>query len=333
MEERIIALITTFLGEYGKHSGDWYSFNCPNCAEMKGVRADNKYNFEVKVDLMSRGCGWAHCWACEHRMPLTALFKRYASSIVADEFRQIVYDFRSAKKYVLNEFSDGNVMADFGEDEFMLPDSFKPLNEEDADCAEAMAYLKSRNIDEAIIKRYNIGYIGNDRKAEFSLRNRIIIPSYDSFGNLNYWVGRDYTGKSKLRYRNPKVEKTKFIFNEGKINWYEPITLVEGPFDHIVVPNSIPLLGKTLNKDYALFDRLVKSAKSDVNVFLDADAGSSVRKVVSVLLSTPLRDNIKVIECPDGYDASLLYEKFGSKSIISLLSRAKRVDESDLITF
>ena len=100
----------------------------------------------------------------------------------------------------------------------------------------------------------------------------IIIPSYNALGELNYWVGRDYLPPmrnehskvlngvsqiiphtySRLKYDNPKVEKKNIIFNEEKIQWDADITLVEGPFDHIVVPNSVPLLGKALNKEYKL---------------------------------------------------------------------------------
>jgi hypothetical protein len=47
---------------------------------------------------------------------------------------------------------------------------------------------------------------------------------------------------NKLKYINPKAEKQEIIFNIGKLNLDATIYLVEGVTDHIVTPNSIPLL-------------------------------------------------------------------------------------------
>ena len=336
MEESVLTLISTFLGSYGKHSGEWYSFNCPECAEEKGVKADNKYNLEVKIDLTVKGCGGYHCWRCKDtndtRGTIVSLFKKYASKTVLDEFKQIVNDYREARKYELFD-GNGDIPDEFLEDnEFYLPDGFKPIRENDRNALEAVKYLLKRGIDIKVINRFNIGYIGNNEKVHFSLRNRIVIPSYDSFDSLNYWVGRDYTGNNNIRYKNPKAEKTKFIFNEGKINWYEPITLVEGPFDHIVVPNSVPLLGKTLSEDYLLYKMLVKRSRSLVYIFLDDDALINAKKIYKILENSDLNGRVRLIECPDGYDASLIYEKYGTKGIISLLTRAKKLNDYELAT-
>lgn len=337
MEESVLNLLYTFLGSYGKHSGEWYSFNCPECAAEKGVKADNKYNLEVKIDLTVKGCGGYHCWRCKDtngtKGTLVSLFKKYASKTVLDEFKQIVNDFREAKKYELFDGS-GVIPDEFIEDnEFYLPEGFKPIRENDKYAADVKQYLLKRGIDDKIIKKYNIGYIGNNPSVHFSLRNRVVIPSYDAFDSLNYWVGRDYTGKNKIRYKNPKAEKTQFIFNEGKINWYEPITLVEGPFDHIVVPNSIPLLGKTLDKDYLLYKTLIQRSRSLIYILLDDDALYNAKKIYKLLENSELSGRIRLIECPAGYDASLVYEKYGKKGIVSLLTHAKKLNDYDLATF
>lgn len=336
MEENILSLLAAFLGEYGKHSGEWYSFNCPVCAEEKGVKEDGKYNLEVKIDLSVRGCGAHHCWRCKEtagtKGTLVTLFKKYASKPVLDEFKQIVNEYREAKKYELFG-GNGEIPDEFGEDnEFYLPDGFKPIRNTDENAKDAIEYLKNRGISDNIIKAYNIGYIGNDQTVHFSLRNRVVIPSYDAFDGLNYWVGRDYTGKNKVRYKNPKAEKTQFIFNEGKINWYEPITLVEGPFDHIVVPNSIPLLGKSLGTEYLLYKTLIKRSHSFVNVFLDDDAIVNAKKIYKLLENSELKDRVRLIDCPAGYDASLIYEEYGKRGIIALLTRARKISEYELAT-
>lgn len=333
MEENILRLLVSFLGDYGKESGGWYSFNCPNCAEIKGVKADNKYNLEITIDPAENGCGYCHCWSCEKRYTLVKLFKKYAPRETFDELRHIVIDYRESRKYQLNlkttEFA--NEFSENGE--FMLPKGYKPIREDDKEAKDAIEYLTGRGIGAKIIERFNIGYIGDDKSSNFVLRNRIIIPSYDWNDNLNYWVGRDYTGKAKLRYKNPKAEKSMFVFNESKVNWYEPITLVEGPFDHIVVPNSIPLLGKVLKPDYAVYQTLVSKAKSLVRIFLDDDAPEAARRMYKLLNDSTLKGKVQLIQCPEGFDASLLYEKQGAKAIISLLNKGITLTDYELLNY
>jgi hypothetical protein len=60
---------------------------------------------------------------------------------------------------------------------------------------------------------------------------------------------------NKLKYINPKAEKQEIIFNIGKLNLDATIYLVEGVTDHIVTPNSIPLLGKVISSDKLLHDK------------------------------------------------------------------------------
>ena len=100
----------------------------------------------------------------------------------------------------------------------------------------------NRGIRPADIVKYNIGYCEG---GEYS--NRIIIPSYDSEGVLNYFVSRAiYDGP--MKYKNPKVSKDVIGFDLF-INWKEPIVLCEGVFDAITIRrNAIPLFGKTIQK-------------------------------------------------------------------------------------
>ena len=90
-----------------------------------------------------------------------------------------------------------------------------------------------------------IGYTTYDTTQK-QVSSRIIIPSFNEYGELNYWTGRFTKLKHRQKYYNPIIERKDIIFNEEHIQWDADITLVEGPFDHIVVPNSIPLLGKAL---------------------------------------------------------------------------------------
>ena len=100
----------------------------------------------------------------------------------------------------------------------------------------AMLFLRKRGITEQDIERYNLGYC-----VEGEYQNRIIIPSYDSNGKLNYFVGRDFYYASTLKYKNPPIPKDVIGF-DLYVNWSLPIILVEGVFDAMIVLNPIPYL-------------------------------------------------------------------------------------------
>lgn len=332
MEDKIIELLESFLGEYSKQCGEWYSFNCPCCAEENFGEPDNKYNLEVKIDAAVKGCGGFHCWKCGDtdgmKGTLVALFKRYANSEVYNRFKETVKEYRESSYYILD--SDTSLNTDIADVEYLsLPNGFKPLTNIDEDSKEAYQYLKGRGITDELIRRYNIGYINASK--DYSLRKRVYIPSYDSFDNLTYWIGRDYTDKNKQKVKNPKRSKTEVVFNEGKINWYEPVTLVEGPFDHIVTPNSIPLMGKSLGEDSAVFNALVDKCRCGVNIFLDDDAIDSAYKLYKKLNDTILSGTVKIIVPPIGYDPSLLYQEYGRSGIIEVLRTAKAPNEYDVL--
>lgn len=334
MEDNIKDLLISFLGDYSKQCGEWYSFNCPCCADENFGQPDDKYNLEVKIDIGTRGCGGFHCWKCGDingmKGTLVYLFKRYAPSKTYSEFKNLVKEYRESMSYLLP--SDDEINSDIADVEYlMLPEGFKTINKDDKKCKKAYDYLTSRGITDKIISEFHIGYIANNSK-DYSLRYRVYIPSYDSFDNLTYWVGRDYTGKNVQKVKNPKQSKTEIVFNEGRINWYEPVTLVEGPFDHIVTPNSIPLMGKTLISDNAVFKTLVKKCKCGVNIFLDDDALESAYKLYDILNNGVLKDKIKIIKSPDGYDPSLLFQEYGYKGIINAIKSASQPDEFDILS-
>ena len=332
-EERIISLLVSFLGEYSKQCGEWYSFNCPRCAEEQMGTPDDKYNLEVNVNLDERGCGGFHCWKCgdtdDMRGTLTKLFRLYAPQHIIDEFNSITNEYRETLKYTL--FKDGNE-----EDvqpiieEMYLPDGFKPITGNEKEAKQAIEYLNSRGINEKVIADYNLGFIAENSKVN-SLKNRVYIPSYDMFNNLTYWVGRDYTGRNKQKVKNPQRSKTEIVFNEGRINWYEPVTLVEGPFDHIATPNSIPLLGKTLTDEYVLYETLKRRLRSEIRIFLDDDAIKNTYNIYKTLeKDETFKGRVEVVDTPDGYDPALLYQEYGYSGVLEVLCSSHRLNEYDL---
>lgn len=325
--EKIHSILENIIGK-AKNEGygnGWRSYNCPYCAEENMGIPDGKFNLETNIE---HG-GIFHCWKCETRGKIIKIIKDFGT-------REDLINYKHLLSVINDLINDSNLSSSndnyklFVNDCVDLPRGFKNFNKNEKECIPALNYLQKRNISDKIIQKFNIGYIDGSLSNEFPLRNRIIIPSYDFNGNLNYWVGRDYTGNNKIRYKNPKLQKSSIIFNEKYINWYEDVVLVEGPFDHIVVPNSIPLLGKTLSIGNLLYNTLFEKAQANINILLDPDAVHSAYKLYNLLNINNLKGRVNFIPLTGTYDASLVHEKFGKKGIIELIKTAKPIHEFDI---
>ena len=337
--EKLYNILTVFLGE-AKNGFDentyQYQFPCPNCVERDGWMEARKYNLEVNLQKQV-----FKCWKCdsidEHMSgSVVKLIRMYGNEKLLQEYKDIIHTIRESELYKLN-FGNGDFNIDTSvieKEELKFPPSFKLFKRDGKNNYGALKYLQNRGIGWNIIERYKIGFTEkeeDEKTRKYSYR--IIIPSYNALGELNYWVGRDYLPKSdkyalRTKYANPQTKKTEIIFNEEKVQWDADITLVEGAFDHIVVPNSIPLLGKALDKDYKLYwDLITKFNGSSLNIFLDADAHETVKQIYKFLNHGRLYGKVRWIPVDGDEDPSSLYEKGGYKKIVEHLANAQQIDE------
>lgn len=330
--EKIYNILVSFLGE-SKNGFDkntfQYQFPCPRCVEIKGKKEILKFNLECNIIKQV-----FKCWACcdegdDMHGSILKLIKLYGNERLLKEYKEAIHSLRESKMYKLN-FSDDDFNIDTKSveiDDLRLPRGFRRITEDKYVPEKVMDYLNSRGIGYDIIDKFNMGYVEYD-KDNFMSNYRIYIPSYDKFGDLNYWTGRDYLSRDKVvKYYNPKTERKSIIFNEEKVQWDADITLVEGPFDHIVVPNSIPLLGKSLNKEFKVYWEILKNANANVNIFLDGDAYESVKEIYGMLNHGDLYGRIRYIPVKKDLDPSKVYELYGYKGIIECLMSATKINE------
>lgn len=334
---QIHELLTVFLGESKNGYEDnveQYQFPCPCCIDKYGPGEKRKFNLEVNIG----GKQAFHCWKCSSegesmQGSIQKLIRMYGNQQLVRDYRRNIKSLRDSDLYKL-DFTPRDFSIDTQnvlEPELSLPPSFKFLNPNEIPPKKVMSYLTSRGIGWDVITKHKIGYTDfqeEDKKSSF----RIILPSYDAFGELNYWTGRDYLNfPGRMRYDNAKTEKKNIIFNESLLQWDADITLVEGPFDHIVVPNSIPLLGKALGTDYKLYWELTTRANANVNIWLDSDAPESAKKVYSLLNHGRLHGKVRMIDSGSSKDPSEIYQEDGPKGIVQLLRSAKELPEISLI--
>lgn len=330
------AILDSFLGDSKSELNESYQleYPCPRCVDKYGNNEERKYN--LSVNIMKQVF---QCWKCsdegddEMRGSITKLIKLYGNETLLKEYRQAINALKESKLYQLQYGDDGSfdTKKSFGDDGVFLPRSFRTFRRNGKNPKSAISYLASRGITWDIIDKFNMGYSLRDEENPMA-SYRVFIPSYDKYGDINYWTGRDYLGRENtVKYYNLKAERKDIIFNEDKVQWDADITLVEGPFDHIVVPNSIPLLGKTISREYKLYWQIMNRANACVNVFLDADAYDSALSVYKQLNHDRLYGKIRYIPVSDDLDPSKIYELYGYKGIIKHLEGAVKINEAYLL--
>jgi DNA primase len=198
------------------------------------------------------------------------------------------------------------------------------MDVDDEDHVEAYMYLVlDRKISREDILKYRLGFCTVGKYSK-----KIVIPSYDVNGEVSYFVTRTYDSKERTKYDNPKHDKSSIIFNEGLINWDSVVFLVEGVFDMIRLPNSIPLLGKDVST--LLFKKL-KKHKPKIIVVLDPDAWKGEMDLYDMLrlIYDSDTDNIRIMNLSGRDDIDEITKKFGQEELIKKLYTARKLNDND----
>jgi len=256
MSQRKTKIIKDILGR-SFQSGEEELFHCPKCKHHKQ---------KLSVNFLK---GFFKCWICDWN---------------GRKLSQIVFSFGNARQK--QEWKSLANVVDFSEVDKVkekqivkLPDEFVTLTGKQSNPLSAIPrnYLKKRAITRNDIVWWKIGYCPDGQYG-----GRIIIPSFDLDGELNYFIARSY-GDKWPRYYNPPSEKD-FIFNELFLDWNKDITIVEGVFDAIVAGNAIPLLGSTLRENSYIFQKIIENCER-IYIALDDDAKLKEEKISKLFMS------------------------------------------------
>jgi DNA primase len=288
--EPIIEILEDIFGDYKLHSDykGQISFDCPVCSyDIKQLdRGDGKGNLEINYKR-----GVYKCWSCaethDTHGSIFKLVKKYGSPrqnkkfslLMPEEVDEVKRIYK--KVYLPKEFIS---FKDVSQGLKLTP-QFK----------QAWNYIKKRNVTDQMIEKFNIGFCYTGL-----YENRIIIPSYDTELTLNYFIARSYLSKTKLKYKNPEVQKEIIIWNEHLINWEERLYIVEGAFDSIFVPNSIPMLGKFMSDN--LFKTIYTNAKKDIVIVLDPDAWNDATRLYHKMNCGKLMGRVFIVKLDGDQD-------------------------------
>jgi DNA primase len=291
MEDRLLTLLESVLGKSKKTSGDNYAFYSPFVDHYKP-------KLEINIRINSKGDNPWHCWISDEKgKTIKSLFKKlHVSKSTWDEYNSI---FNKVNRYA-SEYETTEIV-----ERVELPKEFKPLYEPSNSFKRkhALNYLLNREIRLEDIVKYNIGYCDSGE-----YQDKIIIPSYDNHGKLNFFVGRSFY-ETKFKHKNPKVSKNIIGF-ELLINWDTPIILCEGAFDAIAIRrNVIPLFGKSIQSE--LEKKIIGNSVKKLYICLDSDAIKNAIGLAKKFMSYGIQTHLVAL---DNRDASELgYEQINKK--------------------
>jgi DNA primase len=286
LNQPLIALVNSVLGTGKSTSRGNYAYHCPFCNH-------HKPKLEINFNENEKGENPWHCWACDKKGK-----KAYQVLKTLPLSSEIISELKSLTK---GGFSEKQITV---EEKVELPKEYKSLlniNQLNIIGRHALSYLKSRNILEEDIIKYNMGYCDSG-----PYNNMIIIPSYNANGSLNYFTGRSFKKDSFIKYKNPTVSRDIIPF-ELYINWELPIILCEGPFDAITIKrNTIPLLGKNIQS--TLMKKLVKSSVDKIYIALDRDAQKQALSFCEKLMSEG--KEVYLVDMQDKDPSEMGFENF-----------------------
>ena len=238
VDSKYIGLVSSRLQKFKRVKADLYNFRCPICGDsQKHKNKARGYFYQVKTNTNFK------CHNCGASLSLNNFLKQIDTTL--------------HKQYCLEKFKEGHTGKNFVVDEpkfdFKKPTFKKQLDIPRAsEVPIAREYLEKRKLDPT--KFYFTSKFkkwANTQKQTFDNikkdESRIIIPMYDTEGNLIGFQGRAL-GPNFVKYITIMLnDNAPKIYGLEKINEREPIFIVEGPFDSTFVENSIAMCGSDVD--------------------------------------------------------------------------------------
>lgn len=289
---------------------------CPFC------RHSNKNKLKLVIHLEKN---FWHCWLCDKKgSDVSSIVSKYNKSKV-NESKKIFKKRNIDSSFQINLFGD-IVQEESIFQEVEIPSGFKLLsnnyNSSHPDIRDVFKYALKRGINKHKLQLLRLGC-----SLDNEFRRSLIIPSFDSSGNINFYTARriDVDTNSPIKYKNASVVKKDIIFNELFINWSKPLTIVEGPLDLLKTnDNATCLLGSSLTYDMKLFKKIVEN-KTKINLALDKDVYFKTLKIAKMLNEYDIDVNILDTRLANDV-GDMTTEQFAD-----CLSKAKKYETNDLL--
>lgn len=260
--------------------------------------------------------GYSNCWVCKKRVSTVELVMSITKCSIS-EAREIVYgDKHYLFKYGYDETFEKIARATACK----LPPHTLPLTgngrKPDPIRRSAWKYLIGRSISVQKVEDFDLHYGRGGEQAY-----RIVIPMYFG-GQLVNYTGRDFTGKSELRYRACSTQDCvlvpdEFLYGLDDFEGHRAI-IVEGAFDRIALGKNVLAVNtnKLSPRQKGMLGYL--DLKELVFVF---DPGAFGEALELAEYFRPIIDKIKAVELTEGDPSEL-----GRSKVFDLINKTKWFD-------
>lgn len=291
----------------GRHTtGENYIFHCPVCKHRKP---------KLEIDIDSKK--W-HCWVCSRGGRSVYSLLKYINAaedifIKFSEFlskttRRTGLDVKIAPPELVH-----------------LPKEFIPLWVDDPNnwfWRSAVEYLinkrKFRLVD---IIKYRIGYC-----TDGPFQNRVIFPNYNSYGELDFYIGRLFLDVPGDTYKLPRISRKNVVGLDFFIDWSEPVIIVESYINAVTIRKNVcPLYGKVLSA--AVRRKILANKTPEIIMALDRDA--IVQSVDAILYLIGNGVPVRFVQFADDNDINSI----GYERSMNLINNAKYITQDDIFKF
>jgi hypothetical protein len=268
---------------------------CPRCRETdkKTGKVTVKQKLAIRTDNFA-----SHCWICGIKgRNLLPILRRYHPQAANEFLVKFHKEIETSRAYVAT--------TDLTAKELFLPEGFmllvEHLDNPHPQVQAALAYLESRGLAYRDLWYYKFGVIPGHAK----MNRRVVMPSFDEQGRLNYYTGRSFVPTTFRRYMDCDEQtdgssptKLNTIFNENRIDWTKELTLVEGPFDLVKCDDNVTcMLGSNFSEDSLLFSRILEFG-TPILLALDSDMQIKTDKLARMFSQFGIV--VRVLQLPQG---------------------------------
>lgn len=238
------------------------AISCPKCKNSQ------KKKLAIRLDDDR-----VHCWVCGQGGKLVNLLIKFKPMYVYEYVSKFV-----GQNIVLLSDELEKKTAEVPRNFKLLANNMKSI---DPNVRASIKYLTNRGLTERDFWYFKFG-VSDDS----ALIRRVIMPSFNNDGELNFFTGRAIDKDAYRKYMNCDVKKKAIIFNELNIDWKKELTLVEGPFDLTKCDdNATCLLGSSLSEDSALFSKIYQNM-TPIILALDSDMVDKSWQRIAKMLSS-----------------------------------------------
>ena len=275
------------------------NIDCPFCGETKKHLAVNKYNGKI------------NCWACNlegysTRPGIIDLIKELESCSFAQALS--LFKQHQTKDFDLNPVEESEIILKNKIDFPPYTYDFS-LGKNSKEQSRAMVYLFSRGFGWRTVKKYKLKYCEKNTKERPFFGHRIIIPLYFQGEVVNY-IGRDYTGKSPLRYKNCKITD---VVRRPKDMLYNYDSVKSSGNKHIYIVEGVPNVWRMDNDSTLglMTDKMSREQRSQIldlkpkSLTFMLDYGTYARVIDQIAAAfAPIVEYIKIINFPNKKDVA-----------------------------